>query len=260
MRLRHRLALVPACLVALVLPVAAPAAGFSPSSPSVASAASSGDVSHGVLHPGVRHAVSGNWAGWDTVGRRYTSVSATWVQPAIRCSLLQASYVSFWVGLDGDGSPSVQQTGTQADCSTLGARNYSGWYEFYPAPPVYYSEPVRPGDVMTASVRYLGSDRFRLVLRNATRGWTKVKDGVVRGARLTSAEVIAEAPSSGLTGRVLPLANFDRVTFTNATVNGLPLGKVTRPQPITMASGTVVKAVPSALANGNRFTVTWKHR
>jgi hypothetical protein len=55
--------------------------------------------------------------------------------------------------------------------------------------------------------------------------------------------VIAEAPSSS--GGVLPLADFGRVNFSGATVNGAMLSSATPGlDPITMASGSTVEAVP----------------
>ena len=43
-------------------------------------------------------------------------MSSSWVQPAASCSS-QDSYSAFWIGIDGDGSDSVEQTGSEVDCS-----------------------------------------------------------------------------------------------------------------------------------------------
>jgi hypothetical protein len=67
--------------------------------------------------------------------------------------------------------------------------------------------------------------------------------------------VIAEAPSSG---GVLPLADFGSVGFSAATVNGKPIGSF-NPDPITMVSGSTVKASTSTVSGGTSFSVTWKH-
>jgi hypothetical protein len=220
---------------------------------------------HAPMRPGPAHpvpmrqlayATSTNWAGWDNVGSTYTTVSASWVQPAVTCGSRETSYSSFWVGLDGDGSNSVEQTGSEADCNR-GTPVYYSWYEFYPAYPVNYSSTVRPGDHFTAKVTYTGSGSYTLVLSDTTRGWSHTKTGSAPSAQNASAEVIAEAPSSN-TG-VLPLANFGSVKFTGATVNGSPLGTVPTPQKITMATRSYTKAAVSNLTNNNTFTVTWKH-
>jgi hypothetical protein len=74
---------------------------------------------------------------------------------------------------------------------------------------------------------------------------------------LASAEVIAEAPSSS--SGVLPLANFGTAAFSGAKVNGATLtGSTAGIDPITMQSGSTVKAKPTSIANG-AFSVTWKH-
>ncbi|HET8805095.1 MAG TPA: G1 family glutamic endopeptidase, partial [Gaiellales bacterium] len=77
----------------------------------------------------------------------------------------------------------------------------------------------------------------------------------LKHAKLGSAEVIAEAPSSG---GVLPLANFGSVGFSAATVNGQPIGSF-NPDRIDMVSGTTTKATTSALSGGTAFSVKWNH-
>src|ERR671932_523536 len=82
----------------------------------------------------VSHSTSSNWSGYSAINGRYTTVSASWKQPTASCTS-QTTYSSFWVGLDGDGSNTVEQTGTSADCSGGTARYYA-WYEMYPKFPV----------------------------------------------------------------------------------------------------------------------------
>jgi hypothetical protein len=205
--------------------------------------------------PGARivHSTSSNWAGYAATGSRFTSVSASWTQPAVSCGSA-TTYSSFWIGIDGDGSNSVEQTGTEADCSG-GRAYYSSWYEMYPAYPVNYSNTVSPGDHFTSTVSVSGST-FTLTLTDVTRGWTKTTTKSSSTAKKYSAEVIAEAPSSS-TG-VLPLSNFGTASFTNSTANGQPIGNFS-PDRINMASGSTTKATTSALSGGGNFSVTWNH-
>jgi hypothetical protein len=207
-------------------------------------------------HPNHRitKSTSSNWSGYAVTGGTYTSVSASWVQPAVNCS--STAYSSFWVGIDGDTSNTVEQTGTESDCNGS-TPVYSAWYEMYPKFPTNYSNPVAPGDHFTATVTTDGRGNFTLTLTNSTRGWTQSVAKKLRGANLASAEVIAEAPSSS--GGVLPLANFGTVSFSGSTVNGATLTSSTPGlDPITMQSGSTVKAQPSSISNG-AFSVTWKH-
>jgi hypothetical protein len=203
----------------------------------------------------IGHSTSSNWAGYAVTGGRYTSVSATWTQPSVSCSATD-TWSSFWVGLDGDTSSTVEQTGTEADCSN-GHPVYSSWYEMYPKFPTNYRDAVAAGDHFSASVTTDGRGSFTLTLTDATRNWSHTTTARLKSAKLASAEVIAEAPSSS--GGVLPLANFGTVAFGSASANGsLLTGSTAGIDPITMSSGSTVKAQPSSLGNGS-FSVTWKH-
>jgi hypothetical protein len=225
---------------------------------SIAPAATATAAQNGPDHK-ISHSTSTNWSGYAVTGHGpYTTVAATWVQPAVDCTRTPTGFSSFWVGLDGDTTPTVEQTGTEADCSSGHAR-YFGWYEMYPKFPVNYSSVLRPGDTMHASVTALSGGTFRLTLTDRTRGWTHTVTPKLTAAVLGSAEVIAEAPSSS-TG-VLPLADFGSVHFSGATVNGSLLKNSTPGiDPITMTTSTgTVKARPGSLSTGS-FGVTWRHQ
>ena len=202
----------------------------------------------------ISHSTSSNWSGYSAVNGRYTSVSANWTQPTASCTSA-TTYSSFWVGLDGDGSSTVEQTGTSADCSG-GTPRYYAWYEMYPKFPANLSLTIRPGDSISGSVTTDGSGRFTLTLRNNSTGQGVTVQQRLKHAALASAEAIAEAPSSS--GGVLPLTNFGTANFSSTTVNGQPIGSFS-PDRIDMVSGSTVKAQTSALSGGTSFSVTWKH-
>jgi hypothetical protein len=208
---------------------------------------------HGRMHR-ITNSTSSNWSGYAVTGSRFTSVSASWTQPTAKCS--GTAYSSFWVGLDGDTSNTVEQTGTDADCSGSTPQYYA-WYEMYPKFPVNLRGTVRPGDHLSASVTTDGSGRYTLTITDSTQGWTNTTNARLKSAKLASAEVIAEAPSSSQ--GVLPLANFGTVSFSGAKANGSLLTSSTpHLDPITMQSGSTVKAQPSSISNG-AFSVAWKH-
>lgn len=197
-----------------------------------------------------------NWSGYVSTGTpgQFTSVSTSWTQPAVTCGATDTAS-SFWAGLDGDGTNSVEQTGTEADCNN-GAASYAGWWEMFPNAPVFYNNPVQPGDAMSASVTADGNGNFTLTLSDTTQGWTQATQQTSATAQLGSAEIIAEAPSNG---NVLPLSNFGTVSFSNDTVNGAPIGGAGA-TPLTMVSqGGVTEATPSALTGDNAFKVTWNN-
>jgi hypothetical protein len=160
---------------------------------------------------------SSNWSGYAATSSttQFTSVSSSWVQPTGKCTSGN-QYAAFWVGLDGYSSSTVEQTGSEVDCSGR-TPHYYGWYEMYPGASSDYSNPVSPGDHFTASVTYTGSNQFVLVLNDTTKGWTQTQTQTLAGAARSSAEVIAEAPCCTARGGILPLTNFGTVNFTGAT-------------------------------------------
>jgi len=213
---------------------------------------------------------SADWAGWDVTGGTYTSVSASWVQPTVTCTPGDTSFSAFWVGLDGDGSESVEQIGTSSDCDS-GSAVYSAWYEFYPSDSVQLSDTVKAGDKLSGSVTYDKSGQYTFKLTDSTQGWTETKTGSSPQGTNASAEIIAEAPSSSRQGDVLPLANFKTVDFSDVTVNGQKLTDLDGTTKIDMASqsgsrfgytedsasATDTMATTTDLTSSGGFSVDW---
>ncbi len=212
-------------------------------------------------------ATSTNWSGYAATGANgaFTDVKGSWVEPTATCSARATAYSSFWVGLDGYNSNSVEQLGTDSDCSR-GRATYYGWIEMFPNPSIELSTStykVAPGDTLTAEVKYNGNSTYTLSM-SSSRGWNY---STTQSGNFTnsSAEWIAEAPSScSATCSVLPLANFGTMSFSNSTANGATIGSFGSSvwQEITMdTSGGVVKAQPTALnGSGNGFSDTWHHK
>jgi hypothetical protein len=147
-------------------------------------------------------------------------VKGSWIVPTVTCTKGAAdSYSSFWVGIDGYDSNTVEQIGVDADCIS-GTAEYSAWFEFYPHwPYTINTVQVQPGDTMFAEVSYGTKGQFTVTLTNRTRGQTFSTSTKMPQARMSSAEWIVEAPwSSG----VLPLANFGVANFgqSNTGVSG----------------------------------------
>ena len=200
-----------------------------------------------------RRTVSANWSGYAAAGRAFRSVSASWSQPAAHCRP-GAAYASFWVGLDGYRSRSVEQIGTDADCRGRTARYY-GWYEMYPAPPVRLGRTVRPGDTMSASVTFAAPRTYTLVLRDRTRGWKHTVTRKRAGLARSSAEVITEAPSAA--GGVVPLADFGTVRFTATRVNGILLRGHSPTKIVMVDRRSRRKDTTSVLSRTGSFRNTW---
>lgn len=261
------LVLAIACTLALTLASAFAVSPVSAARAPAKSGAGAATIYHGT--PRIRSngtSSSTNWSGYAVTGANgaYTDVKASWVQPTATCSSRKAAYAAFWVGLDGYNSNSVEQLGTDSDCSR-GKPSYYGWYEMYPNPSYSLSKstyPVSPGDTLTAEVHYNGNGTYTLSM-SSSRGWnfSTTQSGNFTNS---SAEWIAEAPSScSFTCTVLPLSNFGTMSFSSSTANGASIGSYGSSvwEDITMTtSGGTVKAQPSALnGSGNGFSVTWKH-
>jgi len=200
-------------------------------------------------------ASSSNWAGYAVTGASgsFTSVSASWTQPAASCTTGN-QYAAFWVGLDGYTSKTVEQIGTEADCTGPSPQTpqYYAWYEVYPGAGVNFANPVSPGDKFTGTVTAQGNDKFRLVLTDTTRGWTQTISATQAGADLSSAEAIAEAPSGpSANSSPLPLTNFGSVGFTGVTANGKSLDTLD-PVQISMPNTSV-----AGMASEGSFSVTY---
>jgi hypothetical protein len=199
---------------------------------------------------------STNWSGYAATGSdgAFTSVSGSWTQPTATCTSRRSDqYAAFWVGLDGYSSDSVEQTGTDSDCDGR-TPDYYGWYEMYPADPVYYTNPVEPGDQISASVTFSGSETYTLVLTDSTQGWTQTVTQNEAGLDRSSAEVITEAPSSE-TG-VLPLADFGTVNYSGAEANGSSLASLSPTEIIMVDSSGRDKDSTSTISGGS-FSNTW---
>jgi hypothetical protein len=219
------------------------------------------------------NATSTNWSGYAVTGPNgsVTDVKGSWIVPSIQGTCPKTNqYSSFWVGIDGFGSNTVEQTGTDSDC-VGGTPTYYAWFEFYPHPSFTINTvTVHPGDTIEAEVAGDGTGTFSVTLTNKTTGATFSTSTKVRSAQQASAEWVVEAPYSG---GILPLADFGSASFgqdytavrstSTATVGGVTgsIGSFAGKVAITMeTSGGVIKAQPSSLTtDGTSFTDSWRN-
>lgn len=204
-----------------------------------------------------------NWSGYTVTGSSFTHVRGTWTVPTVNCGMTPNTYSSFWVGLDGYTSSTVEQIGTDSDCDgTMPA--YYAWFEFNPQPPMLIEGlVVSPGDLMSATVVY-SDNEFTLTITNASNGQSYSTTSRFSGAKRSSAEWIAEAPCCARSGSALPLSDFGIAFFgadysTDSSTAG-PISDFGRSvqQLIMDSSKGKAEAIPSPLMGGTSFTVTWK--
>ena len=209
----------------------------------------------------IGHSSSLNWSGYASIDSTFDDVKGSWVQPSATCNG-KSTYSSFWLGLDGYSSSTVEQVGTEADCSK-GKPVYYAWWELFPDPSRTISRfTVTPGAIYSAEVQDVAGD-LTLTLSGGGNQPFSLTTGV-GAASLSSAEWIAEAPSmcakSGC--RELPLTDFGTVSFSGASTNGGAIDDSAWSfDPLTMVTGNgTVKAAPSALdPTGSSFSIAWHH-
>jgi Peptidase A4 family len=222
----------------------------------------------------VRHgrgsATSTNWSGYAVTGANgsVSDVKASWLVPMVSCDPKNPTnqYASFWVGIDGYSSNTVEQIGTDSDC-VKGQPVYYVWYEMYPHwSYTVNSVAIGPGNVISAEVSANAKGTFTLTLTNQTSKGTFTISAKMPSADRSSAELIAEAPWSG---GVLPLANFGSAQFgsyytriagtSSATVNGTKAGIASSNSiAITMIDKNgFTKAQPN-LTDDSSFSIDWQ--
>jgi len=234
--------------------------------------------------------VSSNWAGYVASGgdtltvepTTFSTVSARWIQPKADCRSTASASSAFWVGLGGDSNNSnaLEQAGTEADCTSAGAR-YFAWYELVPAGSVRLGLKVTPGDELSVSVSVKGK-QISILMRNLSHGTSFAKTLRMVSPDTSSAEWIAEAPSvcgSSAECGQQPLANFGTVRFSGATATSSGhAGSISDSSwtatPVKLQTGgspgrffvdggfapmhTIASALPTPLTrSGTTFSVNW---
>lgn len=198
---------------------------------------------------------STNWSGYAVDGSNATNVVGTWTVPSVTCAPGENSWSSPWVGIDGDTSNTVEQTGTDSDCVN-GSPEYYAWYEMYPKFAYLVPITVNARDSITGQVTYTGGAFVLSLTDNSTGGHFSITQ-TSKKARRSSIEWIEEGPVGGL------LSDFGSVSFTGAsgTINNQtdPIGSFSGLNSIEMVTSSgAPRAVPSGVT-GSGFSVKWEH-
>lgn len=222
---------------------------------------------------------STNWSGYvaaqniaKPVPYTVTVVAGSWIVPNIQ-AMGQDTWCSMWVGIDGAGSPTVEQIGTEHDIKN-GIQSHYAWYEMFPlGSQEIVGFPVAVGDQISASVAYIplngnilqpNSDLFILQIFNNTKKlYTSIP--VITSSRMQRlcAEWIVEAP---WLNKTLPLSNFAIASMFNCAciINNIA-GSINNPawqfESMDMIdTNGALKASTSPLSpDGKSFSVSWKH-
>jgi hypothetical protein len=203
-----------------------------------------------------------NWAGYAVrPSEPVTRAAARWTHPSALCDG-EATYASIWVGIDGYGSDTVEQIGTEADCDAAGAPIHGAWYQLYPAGAVEIDLAIAPGDRLAASVtRSEAAVTLRLV--NGTSRERFVVTAPVPGATGASAEWIVEAPKTcgDAACPALPLTELTPVVFRDArlaTRRSSALLSDRTPGSAALVGRSGGGSSEPSSPRGGRFSVTWE--
>jgi hypothetical protein len=188
----------------------------------------------------VMPATSTNWSGYKiNPAAAVTAVGGTWVQPA--ATGVNGALSSIWVGIDGWGSGTVEQCGTDSYVGANGQVQYYAWYELFGDQTPSSQNPnlnpkgpdfsmvtipnftVQPGDTISAEVSLVPTTTrlfvFNMTDKPANGGpletFSLVQTMQYVTPQRASADWIVEDPGK-LSGGLYPFANFGQVTFTGA--------------------------------------------
>jgi Peptidase A4 family len=219
------------------------------------------DAARTAATKGLSQVESTNWSGYADTGSGFSTVTGSWTEPTATCSGRTESLAAFWVGIDGYSSDSVEQDGTLIECYR-GTAYYYTWWEMYPTNDIQVvGETLKPGDAISASVVRSGTSYTLKVTDSTHTADSFTTTQTCSSCANSSAEWIAEAPSSS--SGVEPLSDFHSWTESGATVAaGSTSGVISSftDDEITMIdSSGLTKALPGALnSSGNGFSVTWE--
>jgi hypothetical protein len=201
------------------------------------------------LHVHTTQVKSLNWAGYGIKGPAHQA-TATFVVPEVTCAPHKIwQQMSIWVGLDGWGSHTVEQTGVDVGCQT-GSIVTQVWTEMYPSKQtVVKSLTLTPGDTVRVSVINPTPRHYTLSLRDITTGQTTKVTAIGSTHSPTSAECIVE--DAGYPANTF--ADFTTTLFTSCTADNNPM-------PVSATRFTIkgpsAKAAPGPIGAAGGFTVT----
>ncbi len=214
-----------------------------------------------------------NWSGYAVhrIGVKFKAIKAHFFVPFLNCGVTPGNtspgdFSSHWVGLDGflRNSPTVEQDGIEADCIN-GSAHFFAWHEVFPrAEQPFFTLKIRPGDSITASVKFSrSSGKFRLEVKDNTTGQHRTARQRCAAAtcKRNSAEVISEAPT--VNGKLAALADYGALSYAGISISagshrtgGIKSSHWGRVKIIQVDASKNVVAIPTAL-HGASFDIYW---
>ncbi len=214
---------------------------------------------------------SANWSGYvvPSSASLVTEVSGEWTVPTLDCAATPNGIAGIWVGIGGDSSGVLLQTGVFPTCVD-GEQQNVGWWEEYPSSRNHEANfadfPVSAGDVIEASVYETTTGAWQTRVNDLStglsgimitgEGWGVYSDGSgssfpeqgsTAGLSYSggyTAEWIVEDPGTGTTTTPAPFADYGTVTFSDLTTS-LPSWSLTSDEAVEMVQRSTVLSTPS---------------
>jgi len=194
---------------------------------------------------------SSNWSGAVVLAGAAPIMLASgwWTVPDVwpRQNLFE-NCSSQWVGIDGNGSNDVLQTGTECDTTFFGGKNFYAWFEWFPANAVgIFGFRVSPGDRIFGQVFSQLSTLGTVFLANPAWGeFVSFALNAPPGTTLKGncAEWIVERPD--INGNITMLPHYGAVYFDSCLAFApRQMIDLSSALLLTMVDGTTTLSVPT---------------
>lgn len=183
--------------------------------------------------------------------------SATWIVPALTCGK-QDARAQLLVRLDDDGSAAPLTLGVTATCSA-GKASYYGWFTDHGRSRLTgrRSHRINAHDEVEVSI-YASRTGAGFKLVDDTQGWGV---GVSSSGETLPAmhRALFLVTSASARGSRVPLPDFGRVHFLQATAASTPLDQLAPRRIVMRTAAGVTRAVPHGPTDRGAFTVSWRH-
>jgi Peptidase A4 family len=198
---------------------------------------------------------STDWSGYVARGQTFTSVTASATVPSADCALTiigpAGDAASFWVGVDGYDSPTVEQNGFAESCDQLGQAAYWIWDEMLPAP----SSPlasVNSGDHITVTTSFTNNEFLFTFVINGQQ--TEYSASCASTCQRNSAEVITEDPNGG-TPQGEDLTDYGDEGYSGIQIDGAALSSFSLDQVDMVDANNEAMVTPTPIgSDGESFS------
>jgi hypothetical protein len=206
-------------------------------------------------------ATSTTFAGWAFGATKSKSVTSEFKVPTLKCTSKETGASPGSVVFTGSA------TAAKGSLAAVVLACVSGKVEAGAEVAVnnvakFGAQVPQPGDLITATVT-LSATKITATLADLTKGHAfKVTLSGKKGSSFQEEIGTAKVEvTSGTTSKILPVADFGTISFTNSAISGKGIGGVKPQVAVNMVTKKVLEVTTGKItgAKKNAFTNTWKH-